>query len=131
MPIALPPTGRGGLGWSDGAYRVSFHTITDFENTSYEAPSPQPRSPLPDGGRAMGEGTGVRFRGGGTRELQGWTYALPARKMYPQRTHKEGHAVKHPASAVRVLLSTLSLLAAGCVVNTALQAAKAEPAGSV
>src|SRR3954471_3645632 len=28
------------------------------------APPPQPRPPLPDGGRAMGEGTGVRFRAG-------------------------------------------------------------------
>src|SRR4051812_8789229 len=30
-----------------------------------EAQSPQSRPPLPVGGRAMGEGTGVRFRGGG------------------------------------------------------------------
>src|SRR4051794_23953186 len=30
-----------------------------------QAPSPQQGPPLPDGGRAMGEGTGVRFRAGG------------------------------------------------------------------
>src|SRR3954447_10315995 len=30
---------------------------------------PQPRPPLPDGGRAMGEGTGVRFRAGGRSAL--------------------------------------------------------------
>lgn len=39
--------------------------------------------------------------------------------------------MKHPASAVRVLLSSLALLLSGCVVNTALQAAKSEPTGSV
>src|SRR4051795_2593563 len=32
------------------------------------APPPQPSPPLPDGGRAMGEGTGVRFRAGGSSE---------------------------------------------------------------
>jgi hypothetical protein len=37
--------------------------------------------------------------------------------------------VKHVASAV--LLSSLALLSAGCVVGPALQAAKSEPAGSV
>jgi hypothetical protein len=37
--------------------------------------------------------------------------------------------VKYVASAV--LLSSLALLSAGCVVGTALQAAKAEPAGGV
>jgi hypothetical protein len=39
------------------------------------------------------------------------------------------HVVKHAASAV--LLSSLALLAAGCAVAPALQAAKAEPAGGV
>jgi hypothetical protein len=39
------------------------------------------------------------------------------------------HVVKHVASAV--LLSSLALLSAGCVVGTALQAAKSEPAGGV
>jgi len=40
--------------------------------------------------------------------------------------------VKHVASAVRASLSIASLLLlSGCVVGTALQAAKAEPAGSV
>src|SRR5436305_9141957 len=38
-------------------------------NTAKGVPNPHPEtsplSPLPDGGRAMGEGTGVRFRGGG------------------------------------------------------------------
>src|SRR3954465_1889295 len=66
-PIALPPTGRGGLGWSDRAYRVSFPTINDFKNASYEAPSTQTRPPRPDGGRAREEGTGVRFRAGAAR----------------------------------------------------------------
>lgn len=39
--------------------------------------------------------------------------------------------MKHPASVVRASLSIASLLLSGCVVNTALQAEKAEPAGSV
>ena len=39
--------------------------------------------------------------------------------------------MKHPASAVRAWLPIASLLLSGCVVNTALQAAKSEPAGSV
>jgi hypothetical protein len=51
--------------------------------------------------------------------------------MYPQLTCKEDHAVKHAASAVRASLSIASLLLSGCVVGPALQAVKAEPAGSV
>ena len=51
--------------------------------------------------------------------------------MYPQLTCKEGHVVKHATSAVWVLLSSFALLSAGCVVGTALQAEKAEPAGGV
>ncbi|PYQ57160.1 MAG: hypothetical protein DMF53_23430 [Acidobacteria bacterium] len=39
--------------------------------------------------------------------------------------------MKHPAFAVWASLSIASLLLSGCVVNTALQAEKAEPAGSV
>jgi hypothetical protein len=52
--------------------------------------------------------------------------------MYLQLTAKEGHAMKHAASAVRASLSIALLLSlSGCVVGPALQAAKSEPAGSV
>jgi hypothetical protein len=52
--------------------------------------------------------------------------------MYLLLACKEGHVVKHVASAVRASLSTaLLLLLSGCVVGTALQAAKAAPAGGV
>ena len=63
---------------------------------------------------------------------RGWTDAPVERKIYIQLTCKEGPVVKHVASAVRASLSIASLLLlSGCVVGTALQAAKAEPAGSV
>jgi hypothetical protein len=51
---------------------------------------------------------------------RGWTGAPVERKM---------HVVK-PVGAL-LLLSSLALLSAGCVVGTALQAARAEPAGGV
>jgi hypothetical protein len=48
--------------------------------------------------------------------------------LMPGRTRGGGHVVKPAASAV--LLSSLALLS-GCAAGTALQAVKAEPAGSV
>src|SRR4051812_50193273 len=70
-PIALPPTGRGGLYWSDGAFRVSFHTITDFEKTPPTSDTAPAESPSPGrwegDGRGDRGGTGVRFRAAGSR----------------------------------------------------------------
>src|SRR3954471_6282841 len=46
-------------------------------------PTPlQPRPPLPDGGRAMGEGTGVRFRAGGHPYFV--TVTDPASQVIPE-----------------------------------------------
>jgi|SRR3954451_11049937 len=67
-PIALPPTGRGGLGLGDSVYRMCFHIITDVvkQPRSTTAPTafPSPgrwegdgrgdRGEVPGGGRAMG-----------------------------------------------------------------------------
>src|SRR5436305_2595405 len=64
-PIALPPTGRGGLSWSGVAGRFAVSESVMVREDILQAPSPQQSPPLPDGGRAMGEGTGVRFRAGG------------------------------------------------------------------
>src|SRR4051812_50105691 len=44
---------------------MRFRIITDSDKSNLEAPPLQLSPPLPDGGRAMGEGTGVRFRTGG------------------------------------------------------------------
>jgi len=35
-PIALPPAGRGGPIWSDGACRIFFYSATDSDNASYK-----------------------------------------------------------------------------------------------
>src|SRR3954447_21535855 len=70
-PIALPPTGRGGLSWSGGArsrrYQSDRSDPSDRSDAAgfLSAPPPQQGPPLPVGRRAMGEGTGVRFRAGG------------------------------------------------------------------
>src|SRR3954462_2200975 len=74
-PIALPPSGRGGPSWSGGAGSLCFYIITVAQQHRLRATPPQPRSPLPDGGRAMGEGTGVRFRAGESR-LHGTPLAI-------------------------------------------------------
>src|SRR3954451_22748434 len=49
---------------------MSFYTITDSEKSNLQATPPQQSPPLPDGGRAMGEGTGVRVRAGGAPKAQ-------------------------------------------------------------
>src|SRR3954468_15867193 len=54
------------------------------------APSPQPSPPLPDGGRAMGEGTGVRFRAGGLRD------SIPP-PLLPQRLAADAEEVRGPS----------------------------------